>query len=166
MISLTIRDTKTFMSCLLIKETFDPLWLAEASLSTANTYTINGTVNRAFYTREEFEALDDRRYARWKSIRPFCFQLIKGSKVPSAMKIIFALPDERTQRLIETSGFFCSLSDINGLFINIQYGETGVTVTTGTSLKLFTLDKTLEQAFDQAVRDFLSQAGIPWEERA
>lgn len=164
MISLTIRDTKAFMSHLLIKDTFDRFWLSEASLSTANTYTINGEVNRAFYTQEEFEALADRRYSRWESIRPFCFQLIKGSKVPSAMKYIFVLPDERTVPLLESCGYSGTLSDISGLFLNIKYGEHGVTIVTGTALRIFTMDKTLEHAFDHYVKAFLDHSGISYEE--
>lgn len=164
MISLTIRDTKAFMSHLLIKNTFDRFQLSEASLSTANTYTINGEVNRAFYTQEEFESLSDHRYSRWESIKPFCFQLIKGSKVPSAMKYIFVLPEERTEQLLKECDFTASLSDVSGLFLNIKYGEAGVTIVTGTALHIFTLDKTLEKAFDRYVKTFLEHSGISYEE--
>ena len=42
MISLRIKDTKVFMSQLLIKDTFDRMLLSEATIKTACSYTING----------------------------------------------------------------------------------------------------------------------------
>mgnify|MGYP006977389865 CR=1 FL=1 len=50
MISLTIKDTKTFMSHLLIKNTFDNMLLSEAAIVTGNTYNINGSINRSFFS--------------------------------------------------------------------------------------------------------------------
>ena len=40
MLSLTIKDTKNFMSQLLIKEAFDGLFLSEAVIKTANSYCL------------------------------------------------------------------------------------------------------------------------------
>ena len=37
--------------------------------------------------------------------------------------------------------------DIEGLYLNIRYDGKGLTCITGTSLKLFTLDRTLELAW-------------------
>ena len=53
MISLTIKDTKTFMSHLLIKDTFDNMLLSEAAIVTGNTYNINGSINRSFFSDDE-----------------------------------------------------------------------------------------------------------------
>ena len=53
MLSLTIKDTKNFMSQLLIKEAFDGLFLSEAVIKTANSYTISGELNKDFFSEEE-----------------------------------------------------------------------------------------------------------------
>ena len=53
MISLILKVTRTFMSNLLIKDTFDRLLLSEAVISTAHTYTINGEINKSFFSEEE-----------------------------------------------------------------------------------------------------------------
>ena len=50
MISLRIKDTKVFMSQLLIKDTFDRMLLSEATIKTACSYTINGQINKEYYS--------------------------------------------------------------------------------------------------------------------
>ena len=44
--------------------------------------------------------------------------------------------------------------DVSALFLNVAYEHETLTATTGTSLKIFTLDKTLEQVWDQTVRKY------------
>ena len=53
MLALQITNTKNFMAQLLTGDGFDPFLLAEATVSTAHTYTIDGHVNREFFTSEE-----------------------------------------------------------------------------------------------------------------
>ena len=90
MISLRIKDTKVFMSQLLIKDTFDRMLLSEATIKTACSYTINGQINKEYYSDEEWDNLNnnEKSYSEWGNIKPFCFSLIKGNKVPAAMKLV------------------------------------------------------------------------------
>ena len=44
--------------------------------------------------------------------------------------------------------------DVSALFLNIYYENGALTVTTGTSLKVFTLDKTLEHLWDDTVEKY------------
>lgn len=59
MISLRIKDTKVFMSQLLIKDTFDRMLLSEATIKTACSYTINGQINKEYYSDEEWDNLNN-----------------------------------------------------------------------------------------------------------
>ena len=156
MISLHIKDTKQFMSHLLIKDTWDNFLLSEATLMMANPFTISGEINHSFFTNEEYEALSDKTYMLWSQIKPFCYSIIKGNKVPTAMKIIFVLPKN-----IETE----ILTNADRLFVNVRYNENGITLITGTCLHTFTLDKTLEHGFDHYIKNFLNQAELPFEEQ-
>lgn len=52
MLALQITNTKNFMAQLLTGDAFDPFLLAEAAVSTAHTYTIDGHVNRDFSPRK------------------------------------------------------------------------------------------------------------------
>ncbi|MDO5402336.1 MAG: DUF5721 family protein [Eubacteriales bacterium] len=164
MISLSIKDVKLFMSHLLIKDTFDSFFLSEADISTANNFTINGNINRDFFSNEEFEALENKKYSLWKMLRPFCFSLIKGNRVPSSMKIIFLLSDSQCNGILSAIDTSLTADDINGLFMNIRYQNGQLSIITGSSIKIFTLDKSIDKAFDQYVCHFLSAAGIAFEE--
>lgn len=164
MISLSITDIKTFMSHLLIKDTFDDFLLSEAVISTSNTFTINGQINKSFYTDEELACLDDTTYSDWAKLKPFSFSLIKGSKVPSHLKVVFLLSQKDTLKLISNSSVNFDPADVKGLFLNIKYSDGSLSIVTGTSLGVFTLDKTLEHNFDSYVKSFLSDNSIAFEE--
>lgn len=164
MISLNITDTKSFMSNLLIKDIFDRFLLVSADISTANTFTINGELNKPFFSDDELNSLKDTRYSFWCSIKPFCYSLIKGNKVPLSMKIVFMLSEYDADAFLCTPDLSSYSQDISGLFINVRYSNGVVNIVTGTALKSFTLDKTLEHAFDNYVRCFLDEAGINFEE--
>ena len=164
MISLKIKDIKTFMSHLLIKNTFDNFLLSEALVSISNTFTIDGTINKSFYTDEERACLDDETYSKWSQIKPFCFNIIKGNKVPTNLKVIFLLSKQDMLNIIDISSLNFEPADIKGLFLNIKYCDDGLTIITGTSLSVFTMDKTLEHSFDKYVKLFLSDNAIDFEE--
>ena len=93
MLAIQIKDVKTFMSKLLSGNTFDSFLLEEAQIHTFNTFVIDGHQNRDFYTKEELEDPEafPYEYSEWKNMKTICFQLIKGKKVPTFMKIILHL---------------------------------------------------------------------------
>ena len=47
-----------------------------------------------------------------------------------------------------------------GLYINIQYENQEMTCVTGTSMNVFTMDRTLEREWDESVKQFLKRSGI------
>lgn len=163
MLSLQIKDTKTFMSNLLVKDTFDSLLLVSAELAMAYTFTLNGSVNKSFFTDDEYNSLDNKHYSFWHNIKPFCYSFIKGSRVPSGMKIIFAMPADIVSDIIRVSDTSISTEQIEGLFINIRYKDNTALITTGASLKTFTLDRTIEHTFDDYICRMLDKSQIDYE---
>ncbi len=168
MISLNIKDIKSFMSHLLVKDTFDEFLLSEASISTGNTYNINGMINKAFYSSEELNNLPDSEYAVWQAVKPFCFSLIKGNKVPTGMKLIFMLSRLTTEKLLSEAAqqgdSVLSPDEVKGLFLNIIYANDTATIVTGTAFSVFTLDKTTEKVFDKYICSFFDDCGISYDE--
>lgn len=164
MFSLKINNVKNFMSKLLMSDVFDLLYISEATISTFNTFQISGQINKEYYTKEETESMNIGNYSNWGKLRPFCLELIKGNKTPSFLKIIFLLPDQDVEQLLNVNIINnISVNDINGLFINLKYANGVLTCITGTSLKIFTMDKSLEQAFDSHFQQFLQKNGIDFE---
>lgn len=166
MIALKLNSTKNFMTHLLLSDTFDNFLFIEGEVVTFNTFTIDGYVQKAFYAQEETQEEPIPEYSSWKSIREFCFSIIKGKRTPLSFKFIFSLSPENIARLIEQRGLELPPSDVQGLYLNIRFENGGLTCVTGTSLKVFSMDKSLEQAWDAMVQKFFDKKGIEFERYA
>ena len=66
-------------------------------------------------------------------------------------------------RLIEQNGLSTDPDQVQGLYLNIRYDGRSLTCVTGSSFKTFTMDKTLEHAWDEMVEKFFRQKGIEFE---
>ncbi len=166
MLALKILDTKLFMNHLLRKNTFDFFQICEASIKTFSTFHIDGTINKDFFSSDEREtlALENKKYCTWVEQKPFIFYLIKGNKLPLSLKFVLLYPHEKTKQLLLQYNLPYSMEDINGLYFNIYFENNTVTCTLGTSFKLFTMDKTLEQVYEATIKTFLKEAQIAFEE--
>ena len=136
MISLTLTNIKSFMSHLLLKETFDNFSFIEGEIP---------------------------EYSLWKNLREFCFSLIKGKKTPLGFHFIFSLNSKNISRLIEQKELGLNPADVQGLYLNIRYDGTHLTCVTGTSFKSFMMDKTLEREWDEMVKKFFLRKEIAFE---
>ena len=73
MITIPLK-TKPSMSHLLLKDTFDQFSFIEGEITTFNTFTIDGYLQKDF-----FEEKPEDSHAHWKDVREFCFQIIRGT---------------------------------------------------------------------------------------
>lgn len=164
MFLLKILDTKLFMNELLRKDTFDFFQLCEASIKTATTFHIDGTINPDFFSSDEKELLKQGKYCTWADQKGIIFQLIKGNKLPLYLKFVLLFPKEKTEQLLLTYHLPYSMDDIHGLYFNIHFENNTLTCTSGTSFKLFTMDKTLEQVYESTLKQFLISHEIAFEQ--
>lgn len=155
MIALRIEDVKSFTSRLFVKEDFDAFLVREVNIVTYNSFTIDGHVKKGYYTQEEIEENQLEAFSTWKQLRPFCFSLIKGKKLPGSFQIVLQLPARNTERFAAQSGTGIDGSQIQGLYLNVRYEEGVLSCITGTALKFFTTDRTLEAEWDRAVKEFM-----------
>ncbi|HEX3077272.1 MAG TPA: DUF5721 family protein [Lachnospiraceae bacterium] len=164
MVALHIVDVKAFMNSLLIQNVFDNFLLSELEIATYNQFTINGVLNRSWFDDEEKEQLNGRTHSTWNEVKPIAFQLFKGKKVPSSFKIVLFLSPENTVKVIEKSGITIDSAAVSSLFLNIRYENGNLQLITGVSMKLFTMDKTLEHEWDSNMKQFLKHYQIGYEE--
>ena len=155
MIAVELLDVKDVMNKILLTDTFDHFLLSEATVVTYNSFIIDGHLNKDFFSEEELQEFGGETMSKWSQIRPFCLQQIKGKKQPISFKFIYILSNEDTNKLLEESG-------LNYKF-HISYRNNQLSCVTGTSLKTFTLDKTLEQYWDKKVQEFLKKSEITYE---
>lgn len=165
MTSLHIVDVKDFMSKLLLSDIFNKFLLSEAEITTFASFSIDGKLNKDFYSEDELlqNKLENNSYSYWETFKPFCFEIIKGKKTPAAFKIVFMLSPANVEKLLLKSSIPLKPEDINGLFLNIKYSSNTLSCITGTSIKIFTMDKTLENEWDLMVRKFFKAHEIPFE---
>lgn len=164
MVSLKIIDIKAFMSSLLVQNVFDHFLLSELHIKTFNHFQIAGVINKEYYSKDELELLEGRKYSLWSEVKPIAYSLIKGNKLPVSIKIVLLLSPENTEKILKKSGADILLSDINGLFLNIRFDKGNLYLITGVSIKSFTMDKTLEREWDDDLKLFLKHYEIAAEE--
>lgn len=166
MIALKITNIKQFMNKLLVGKDFDSFLLEEASVSTYNTFVIDGHQNRAFYSREEWEDKELRPYdfSMWKTIRPICFDLIKGKHTPASFHFVLHLIPDYTAAILQKEECAVTPDQVKAFVLNIKYDGTELTLVTGTAFHTFLMDKTPDQLWDKTVRQFLNKKEIAYEE--
>ena len=166
MLALTFPETKAFMSRLLLSPIFDRFLLVEAQISTGVTISIDGHFLKDFYTEEELEEKEyaDSSFSYWEHLRPVCLNLIKGKKTPLGFKFVFRLNSSNTAKLLSQAGLPFSPADVAGLYLNLRYDQGKLTCTTATALSFFTLDKSLDGAWDSMVKRFFLKQEIAFEE--
>ncbi len=157
MIVLDLK-AKNCMSHLLLKETFDEFSIIEGEITTFNKFTIDGYIQKDFY-----EEAPEHAFSYWKDLREFCFNIIKGKRTPLNFKFILSLAKKDFENFLvsqKIQGF--QPDNIQGLYLNFKYDGTNLQCVTGTSMNLFTLDKSVEKAWDEYVKNLFSEKGIEW----
>ena len=160
MIALQIEHIRDFMNKLLLTPSFDTYRVSEATITTFTTFSIDGILHPEFYDSDLIDSPDGSAESQisWESIRPFCLSVFKGKQLPLSFHFVLQLPKSRIPDFLAEHGLTATAAeDIFGLFLNIQYRNNMLTVTTGSSTRVFTGDRTLDQAWDQAVKAFLSR---------
>lgn len=166
MIALNLPQIKDFMNKLLCTETFDHFLLKEATIQSNVTWAVDGTINRDFYSDEDFEQLKDTldAFLPFAQIRPHCFDLIKGKRTPTYFKFEFLLSSTNVARTLSNMQSSFSPEQISGLFINLKFSQNKLLLTTGVSYRIFSTDKSLEREWDTLVKRFLKNHEIIFEE--
>ena len=160
MIALALTDVKECMGKLLLSETFDPFYFIEGEIVTFSTFTIDGYLKKDFYDAEN---APEREYALWKDVREFCFSIIKGKRTPLSFKFVLGLSDSNIEKLLLQQDLDFKPQDVRGLYINLKYDGQNLQCVTGTAMNLFTMDKSLDQAWDKMIQKFFTQKEIKYE---
>ena len=142
MLALRILDLKDFTGKLFIGDVFNHFYFVEASFTTFLTHTLGGKLRNDFYHNERSP---HRMFCFWKEVKPQCYSIIKGKHTPLRFKIVFQLSRENVEKLLSQSGLSYTPDDIFGLYLNCQFDGEHLICTTGTSLRTFTLHKSLDR---------------------
>ena len=100
----------------------------------------------------------------WGRLRQLACAMVSGKHSPVSFRIVLKLSEKGIQNVLTAGGVSCSPEQVGGLFINISYQNKEVTCTSGTSMKAFTLDRSLDLVWDQMMLKLFSAKGISAEE--
>lgn len=162
MTALQITSMKNFMNHLLVSESFDIFLLEEAVIGTANTFTIDGRVNKDFFSGENDEA-ELSEFRPWSDLKGLCFDLIKGKKTPLFFRFTLQLKPELAAALLKKENCDVPPEQVKALVLNIRYDGTMAVLTTATAYHTFLLSKEPDAIWDRAIAKYLDREGITYE---
>ena len=146
-------SAKNCMSHLLLKETFDTFLFIEGTITTFNTFSIDGYLQKDFFDEPPYT-----QYSYWKDLREFCLTIIRGKRTPLNFKIVLSFPPEMfADFLREHQIHTCRPEDIQGLYLNFRYDGSTLQCITGISTHSFLMDKALEKEWDTYAGTFFQK---------
>lgn len=169
MIALQITSMKNFMNQLLASDTFDIFLMEEAVISTSNTVTIDGHMNKDFFAAQDSasEASGETcpyDLALWSEKRSLCFNLIKGKRTPLFFKFVLHLKPEQLEKLLLRDDCGVDPSLLSAMVLTIKYDGQKAVLTTGIAYNSFVMTKDPDKLWDRTVTKYLADRGISFEE--
>ena len=161
MIALRIPKQKTLMSRLLTSVLFDTFLLEEAVIDTYNTFTIDGHIHKDFYNdySSDTEDIPTEDFSSWEKIRPIALELIKGKQTPLGIKFVLHASKEMKEMILSKAESGLMPEQVV-LALRISLSQGNLLITTGMSSSVFSLDKSIEKAWDEFIPSFLEQNNI------
>lgn len=140
------------MTKLLSKEVFDFFLLEKADIKTAIDYHIEGRLHDSFFDTDELRPEED--FEIWQRIRPLCYEMIKGKKMPLSFSIVLRAP-QKLQKEVLNSHTADVKNNVSSLMLCIRMEQRQINCITGTALSTFSLNKEAENSWDEWCQNFL-----------
>lgn len=162
MVGLKVLDVKKCMNQLLATSCFDQWQLAEAKIITYVSYVIDGHVTEAYMNEEEMETegVKPGECVPYGKVRSLCFDMIKGKRTPKSFRFVLLFPREDINRLVEEIHGDVTSGDVANLTVNFSFSQGELLVTTGSALRIFSMDKSLEYAWDAKVMELFRKMDV------
>lgn len=147
---IEIDDIKKFITKLISDPVFDDLLLVKMEIKTNVDFVIDGQINKEYY---DDPSSVSERFVSWKEIKNYFYMMIRGKTLPLSFKMILALSSEEIRGLIASMDVLGGdYSDVEAISYNIIYDRQKLVVTTGCSMKVFTLDKVFPLYCDEYLK--------------
>lgn len=159
--SFLVKDLKAFTAGLFAGDLFDTFLLVEADFVTNTVFHMDGEIQKNYYDSEDLLPAD--RFVTWAEKKPLAYQIIKGKRLPLSFKLVFRLSGQNLEKTLAASHTAYTPADVDGFYLNITYKNGKLTMTSGLSMTVFTMDKALQEYWDELAEKFLKQANISFE---
>ena len=168
MIAADVKNQKKMMASLLTGSGFDCFDLVSCSVTTFAEFNVDGLLRKQFFdaagdalaAKDDTDGGADPAYTPWSMLRPHILNLIRGNRAPLSFRMILRLNDKTTEEVLAEGSADAAPADLNGFYLNVAFDGAAIRITTGTSFKQFSLDKTAERLWDAYILAFMEKAGI------
>ena len=143
------------MRVLLTEDVWDDWLLVQAQIVGANTWDIDGKINKEYFAGDDETEVPAGMYSHWADIRPFALSVIRGKRTPLSFRFMLQPPATLyADNAVSGSDRVC----------RIRFVEGSVLVASAISMNTFTMDKEPERAWDKDLSAFLDEKSIDYEE--
>jgi len=97
-------------------------------------------------------------------VRERCFDIIRGKRTPLSFKFVFFYPPDLLLPFLREHDVTVREDNVLGLCINLRFDGTNLLLTTGTSMKAFTADRSCDRAWDEEVLRLITSMDIETEQ--
>ncbi len=156
--SINIENKPEFFKRLTEGGSFDSFLMVSVKITGKYTLEADGRLNN--YKTEPSVPDNTDEFVTWKEAK----HLLSGFADTKKFKLVLSLTKDQVKKLSEKSESSVTYEQIEGLYINIVCENEKIVCTTGTSLKTFTMDKSLEEYYDKYTLNFLSRIDVKKQE--
>ena len=154
MLAKTVENKKLLMAALLTRDTFDAFETVSGSVTTYAVFSVDGQWHGGFFGDDAAA----HSFTPWSLLRPHFLSVIRGKNTPLAFQFVFRLPDDQLAALVEKEAISAEeTANITGLLINLSFDGTSILFTTGISHRTFSMDRTLERAWDRYAEQLFAE---------
>jgi len=150
-VTMTPELVKTFMNRILREDVLDAFEVRAVELGLSIRISIAGALEAVPVEDNEESKPLSPGYTSWEALRPLIYAIIKTGEKPKQIKIVFSF---------KASDIGSIHPNAAALFLNLMYENGIVSFTTATAQREFALDKSLDDIWDEWVRNFFAQSGI------
>ncbi len=168
MLAVKVLDVKKCMHEMLVADTFHIWQLLEAKLIGRISYVIDGHITKGYLSTEELEeeGLSEKECIPYEMVRPMCYEMTKGKHTPKYFRQTFLMPRKDISAFLQTNSIQMQPENVANLTVNFTFAEGELIVTTSSAMQTFSLDKSLDEAWDSWVLEFLRKIGVTVEKVA
>lgn len=152
----TVEELKAFMAVLLKGTLFDTWEVTEARAETFFALSVSGRLKKEFFEEPD---MPERNFAEWGEVKGLFYQAIRGKRLPGVLQVVLAAEKKWTEQILSECGKEREEAGAV-LYLNIRYTAGNCQLVSGVSHPGFTMDKTLDAAWDTALQGFLKINGI------
>ena len=150
-VTLDTAEVKGFMNRLLREDILDQFEVRGVEMAQSTRISINGALETPTENTDSEAKPSSPGFITWEALRPLIFAIIKTGVKPKQIKIIFSKKTQEAKELHQNAA---------ALFLNMIYENDTVNFTTATAQKEFSLEKSLDDSWDEWVRGFFMKNSI------